>query len=43
VKRPLGKPRLKREVNIKTGVIKTGWKVVTGFIWLRTGIGVGFI
>jgi hypothetical protein len=35
-KRPLKKPRSRREENIKTDVQEAGWRVWTGSIWFKT-------
>jgi len=40
-KRPLGRPRLRREDNMKTDLQEIGaW---TGLIWLKIGIGGGYL
>jgi hypothetical protein len=36
-KRPLGRPRLRKEYNIKMDLQEVGWGTWTGFIWLRIG------
>ena len=38
-KRPLGKHEHTWEDNIKIDLQGTGWGVLTGLIWLRTGTG----
>jgi hypothetical protein len=40
-KRPLGRPRRRREDGIKMDLKETGWGV--GFKWLRTGTGGGLL
>jgi len=40
-KRPVGRPRLRREDNIKVNLKEVGWGAWTGLIWLRTGTGGG--
>ena len=42
-KRPLGRPRLRWEDNIKMDLHKMGWDTWTGMIWLRTGTGGGHL
>jgi len=42
-KRPLGKPRLRLEDNIKMDLQEVGLGTCTGFIWLRIGTGGGFL
>jgi len=37
--RPLGRPRHRREDNIKINIEKMGWGMWTGLIWLRIGTG----
>jgi hypothetical protein len=39
-KRPLGKPRLRWEVNIKMDIQEVRCGAGNGFIWLRIGVGV---
>jgi hypothetical protein len=39
--RPLGRFRSKWEDNIKMDLQDVGWETWTGFIWLRSRIGVG--
>jgi hypothetical protein len=41
--RQLGRPRRLWEDNINMDVKKTGWRLWTGFMWLRTGTGGGFL
>jgi hypothetical protein len=41
-KRPLGRPRLIWEDNIKMDFQKVGWGAWTGLMWLRSGQGTGF-
>ena len=41
VKRSLGRPRLRKEDNIKMNLKETGWDEWTGLIWLRKGTGGG--
>ena len=36
-KRPHGRPKLRRENNIKIDVQELGWGTWAGLIWLRTG------
>jgi hypothetical protein len=36
-KRPLGETRRKWAVSIRMDLTETGWKLWTGFIWLRIG------
>jgi hypothetical protein len=36
-KRPLGRPRRRREDNIKMDLKEIGWKLWIGFTWLRVG------
>jgi hypothetical protein len=36
-KRPLGRPRRRREDNIKMDLQEVGWEAWTGLIWLRIG------
>ena len=36
-KRPLGRPRNRREDNIKMDLHEVGWRAWTGLIWLRIG------
>jgi hypothetical protein len=38
-KGPLGRPRHRREDNIKINLEKVGWGMWTGLIWLRIGAG----
>jgi len=38
-KRPLGRPRHRREDNIKTVLQELGYEVWTGSSWLRIGTG----
>jgi len=40
-KRPLGRPRLRWEGNIKMDLHEVGWGAWTGLIWLRIGTGGG--
>jgi hypothetical protein len=40
-KRPVGRPRIRWEDNIKKG--KWGWRVYIGFIWLSIGTGGGLL
>jgi hypothetical protein len=42
-KRPLGRPRRRRMVNIKMGLREIGWAVWTGLVWLRIGTGGGLL
>jgi len=42
-KRPLGRPRRRREDNIKMDLQKRDVDVCTGSIWLRTGTGGGHL
>jgi hypothetical protein len=37
--RPLGRPRLRWENNIKMDLREVGWGAWTGSIWLRIGTG----
>jgi hypothetical protein len=37
--RPLGRPRHRREDNIKMDLREIGWGACTGSIWLRIGTG----
>jgi hypothetical protein len=38
-KRPLGRPRRRREDGIRMDLREPGWGVWIGFDWLRIGIG----
>ena len=38
-KRPLGRPRRRRDGNIKMDLQEVEWSKWTGFIWLRIGTG----
>jgi hypothetical protein len=38
-KRPLGKPRCRREDNITMDIQEVGWGAFTGLIWLRIWTG----
>ena len=40
-KKPLGRPRLRWEDNIKIDLQEVGWGTWTGLIWLRLGKGGG--
>ena len=40
-KRPLGRPRLRREDNTKMHLQEVSWGTCTGFIWLGIGTGGG--
>jgi len=42
-KRPLGRPRLRWEDNIKMNPQEVVWGVWTGSIWLRIGTGCGHL
>jgi hypothetical protein len=42
-KRSLGRPRHRREDNIKMGLQQTGWETWTRVIWLRIGTGGGHL
>jgi len=42
-KRPLGRPRRRREDNIKINLRQIGWETGSGFIWLRIGAGHGLL
>jgi hypothetical protein len=42
-KRPLGRPRLRREDNIKMDLQEVGRGARTGLIWLRIGTGGGIL
>ena len=42
-KRPLGRPRLRREDNIKMHLQEVGCGTCTGFIWLGIGTGGGLL
>jgi hypothetical protein len=42
-KRPLGRPRLKWEDNIKMDLKEMGWGARTGLIWLRIWPGGGHL
>ena len=42
-KRPLGRPRLRWNVNIKMDLQEVGCGVWTGSIWLRIGTGGGHV
>jgi hypothetical protein len=42
-KRPLGRPRHRREDNIKMHLQEAGCGVWTGLIWLRIGTGDGHL
>jgi len=41
--RPLGRPRCRREDNIKTHLQEVGCGVWNGLIWLRIGAGAGLL
>ena len=38
-KRPFGRPRRRREDNIKKNIQEVGWAEWTGLIWLKTRTG----
>jgi hypothetical protein len=42
-RRPLGRPRLRWEDNIKMDLQEVGWGAWTGLIWLRIGTGGGLL
>jgi hypothetical protein len=42
-KRPLGRPKRRREHNIKMDLQQVGWAIWSGFIWLRIGAGGGLL
>jgi hypothetical protein len=42
-RRPLGRPRLRREDNIKMDLREVGWVATTGSIWLTIVAGVGLL
>jgi hypothetical protein len=42
-RRPLGRPRLRWEDNIKMDLLEVGWGAQTGSIWLRIGTGGGLL
>jgi hypothetical protein len=42
-RRPLERPRLKLEDNIKMDLREVGWGAWTGLIWLRIGTGGGLL
>jgi len=42
-KSPLGKPRRRREDNIKIVLQQIGWETRSGFIWIRIGAGDGLM
>jgi hypothetical protein len=42
-RRPLGRPRLRWEDNIKTDIQEVGWGAWTGLIWLRIGTDGGLL
>jgi hypothetical protein len=42
-RRPLGRPRLRWENNIKMDLQEVGWGAWTGLIWLRIGTGGGLL
>jgi hypothetical protein len=42
-RRPLGRPRLRWEDNIKMDLQEVGWGAWTGLIWLRIGAGGGLL
>jgi hypothetical protein len=42
-KRPLGRPRCRWEHRITMDLRETGWRVWSGFIWLRIGTGGGLL
>jgi hypothetical protein len=42
-RRPLGRPRRRREDNIKMDLQEVGWGAWTGLIWLRIGAGGGLL
>jgi hypothetical protein len=42
-RRPLGRPRLRWEDNIKMDLRELGWGAQTGLIWLRIGTGGGLL
>jgi hypothetical protein len=42
-RRPLGRPRHRREDNIKIDIREVGWGAWTGSIWLRIRTGGGFL
>ena len=41
--RPLGRPRRRREDNIKMDLQEVGWGAWTGLNWLRIGTGGGLL
>jgi len=41
-KRPLGRPRPRREDDIKMNLKETGWGAWTSYIWPKTGTSGGF-
>jgi hypothetical protein len=38
-RRPIERPRRRREINIKMNLQEVGWGAWTGLIWLRIGTG----
>jgi hypothetical protein len=42
-RRPLGRPRLRWEDNIKMDLREVGWRAQTGLIWIRIGTGGGLL
>jgi hypothetical protein len=43
VKRPLGRPKRRWEDNMKMNLQYVGWEAWAGFLWPRTGSGVGHL
>jgi hypothetical protein len=43
VKRPIGRPRRRREDNIRIHIREIGWGSVDGCMWLRIGISGGLL
>jgi hypothetical protein len=42
-KRPLGRPRHRREINVKMDLQEVGWRAWNGLFWLRIWTGGGHL